>query len=86
MRRENTFRTGVNTTVSNEYTIKVEAACQPQLRTLPAARRTRNRWSVGKVITENGGHGCRRLTGRDCKDDSLVAIGTRAENEVRSSP
>ena len=45
---------------------------------LPAARRILGRWSVGKVITENGGHGCRRLTGWDGKEASLIAIGTRA--------
>jgi hypothetical protein len=38
-----------------------------------------------KVRSENGGHGCRRLTGWDGREASLIAIGTRAENEVRSS-
>jgi hypothetical protein len=32
-----------------------------------------------KQRSENGGHGCRRLTGWDGKEASLIAIVTRAE-------
>jgi hypothetical protein len=79
MRQKNTHRTGGDSEGSNERITKVAAACQLQLRILPAARRTLGFWSVGKVRTENGGHGCRRLTGWDGKEASLIATGTRAE-------
>ena len=57
----------------------VAAACQLHLWKLPAARRTLGRWSVSKVRSENGGHGCRRLYGWDSMDAGLIAIGTRAD-------
>ena len=40
-----------------------------------------------KYITENGGHGCRRLYVRDGMEASLIAIGTKADTtNARSIP